>query len=143
MTGWIALLLVGGVALVLAEIILPGLICGIVGSAMIIGGLVLSAQTYPELAVPLLAGEIFGIGVLLVVGFYLISWSGGISGLTLKASQKPEDGYVNVTALRPSGTIEVAGERLDAVSASVYIDRDRPVRVVEVHGNRVVVEPEE
>ena len=154
--GWIALLLVGGVVLILAEILLPGLVCGIVGTVMIVGGLFLSAQTYPELAVPLLAGEIFGVGVLLVAGFYLISWTGSLAGLKLKMAQNPEDGYVSVptdtrllgqrgaalTTLRPSGTIEIAGERLDAVSNGVYIDKGRTVRVIEVHGNRVVVEPE-
>ena len=41
----------------------------------------------------------------------------------------------------PAGTIRIGKERVDAVSAGSFIERDVEVRVVEVEGTRVVVEP--
>jgi membrane-bound ClpP family serine protease len=68
-----------------------------------------------------------------------------------------EDGYTNaitdgslvgrtavvLTALRPAGTVQLDGRRIDAVSNGMFIDKDAEVRIVEVHGNRVVVESTE
>ncbi|MCC6486790.1 MAG: NfeD family protein, partial [Candidatus Hydrogenedentes bacterium] len=44
------------------------------------------------------------------------------------------------TALRPAGTIVVNGKRVSAVSTGDFISEGTAVRVVEAHGNRVVVE---
>ena len=46
-----------------------------------------------------------------------------------------------ITILRPAGTIRIGSERVDAVSNGGFIDKNVDVRVVEVDGNRVVVEP--
>ena len=43
--------------------------------------------------------------------------------------------------LEKEGTIRIGKERVDAVSAGSFIERDVEVRVVEVEGTRVVVEP--
>ena len=45
-----------------------------------------------------------------------------------------------VTALRPAGSIALGEQRLDVVTRGEFIEVDSPVRIVEVHGNRVVVE---
>lgn len=42
--------------------------------------------------------------------------------------------------LRPSGTAYIEGRKLDVVSRGDFIPRQTPVVVVEVHGNRIVVE---
>ncbi len=42
--------------------------------------------------------------------------------------------------LRPSGTAYFDGRKLDVVTYGDYIARQTPVRIVEVHGNRIVVE---
>jgi membrane-bound serine protease (ClpP class) len=42
--------------------------------------------------------------------------------------------------LRPSGTAYFGDRKLDVVTYGNYIPRQRPVRIVEVHGNRIVVE---
>lgn len=44
-----------------------------------------------------------------------------------------------LTALRPVGTCEIAGRRVDTVAEGVMIDRGERIRVVDVQGNRVVV----
>lgn len=48
---------------------------------------------------------------------------------------------VAITPLRPAGTIRIGQKRVDAVSSGSYIDRDEAVRVIQVEGTRVVVEP--
>jgi membrane-bound serine protease (ClpP class) len=74
--------------------------------------------------------------------------------LTQKHAQLAEAGYVSavsdasllnhtgrvLTALRPSGTIVVDNKRVDAVSEGVFIEEGTRVRVMQVHGSRVVVE---
>ena len=45
-----------------------------------------------------------------------------------------------VTPLRPGGEIAIDGRTIDVVSLGDWIDAGQPVRVVEVHGNRIVVD---
>ena len=45
-----------------------------------------------------------------------------------------------VCELRPSGQMEIAGKLVDVVSNGTWVPAGRTVRIVEVHGNRVVVE---
>ena len=45
-----------------------------------------------------------------------------------------------IAGLRPSGRAEIEGQAVDVVSQGAWIERGSLVRVVEVHGNRVVVE---
>ncbi len=47
---------------------------------------------------------------------------------------------VTVTTLRPSGSIDIDGRVLDAISAGEYLPRDVAVRVAVVRGGRVWVE---
>jgi membrane-bound serine protease (ClpP class) len=42
--------------------------------------------------------------------------------------------------LRPGGTAYFDGRKIDVVTLGDYIRRESPVRIVEVHGNRIVVE---
>ncbi len=42
--------------------------------------------------------------------------------------------------LRPGGSAYFAGRKIDVVTLGDYIRRETPVRIVEVHGNRIVVE---
>jgi len=49
-------------------------------------------------------------------------------------------GRVSGTGLHPVGVAEFNGQRVDVVSLGNWIDPGRKVKVVEVHGNRIVVE---
>ena len=154
MIWWIVLLFVAGIILILAEFILPGAICGILGVVAVIASATLGAKTYPDQAFLIILGEIAAAVLALVVGMVLITRTAGLTGLTLREAQDADEGYVNVvtdttlvgargvsiTPLRPSGTIEVNGNRLDAVTDNVFLELGTPIRVVEVHGNRIVVE---
>ena len=46
-----------------------------------------------------------------------------------------------LSTLRPAGVAEIGDDRVDVVTDSEYIDAGVAVRVIEVEGNRVVVEP--
>ena len=43
--------------------------------------------------------------------------------------------------MRPAGCADLDGVRLDVVTRGEFIDKDVPVTVIEVEGNRIVVEP--
>jgi membrane-bound serine protease (ClpP class) len=47
---------------------------------------------------------------------------------------------VTKTQLRPSGVAEISGERVNVVSEGMIIEPGTPVQVIEVTGNRVVVQ---
>ena len=46
---------------------------------------------------------------------------------------------MTVTRCRPSGMAEVDGRRVDVVAEGMMIDVNRPVEVIGVEGNRVIV----
>lgn len=46
---------------------------------------------------------------------------------------------LTVTALRPAGMAIIDGKKVDVVTLGDFIEKDLPVRVVDISGNRVVV----
>jgi membrane-bound serine protease (ClpP class) len=48
---------------------------------------------------------------------------------------------VALTDLRPVGRMEVDGEPFDALAEGIFVSRGTRVKVIAVHGNRIVVEP--
>lgn len=48
---------------------------------------------------------------------------------------------VATTDLRPTGRADFAGLRLDVTSATDFVSKDTPIRIVGVDGTRIVVEP--
>jgi len=71
----------------------------------------------------------------------------------LSAEEKADAGYtsrtnysdllgaegVAATTLRPAGTAEINGKRIDVVTDSEYIEHGKPIIVTAVEGMRVVV----
>lgn len=45
-----------------------------------------------------------------------------------------------LTTLRPSGTGAFDDERMDVVTAGEFIEKETPIRIIEAHGNRIIVE---
>ncbi|MBI2424571.1 MAG: hypothetical protein HYV27_17195 [Candidatus Hydrogenedentes bacterium] len=147
-------LLIGGIVLIIAEFLLPHGIAGGVGILMVIGSTGMAIYQFPDLAMFIVAGEVLGVICAIAIGFYGMTKGKWGNLLVNTAEQRAEEGYVNqqsplfllgstgtvMTALRPAGTIVVEGERYDAVSEGAFIDQGASVRVLEVHGNRIVVE---
>ncbi|MDZ5712213.1 NfeD family protein [Jeotgalibacillus haloalkalitolerans] len=142
-----------GVGLVIAEFFVPGGILGIAGLVAIVVSILLAGESIAfmgiALSVALLAAVI---GMVIMVKF-LGKNLHLLKKIILSDSTNTESGYVsNInrheligqtgitrTALRPSGTIIIENERIDAVSEGSYINKDQKVLVVKVEGSRIVV----
>lgn len=154
---WVILLFVAGMALILAEFILPGAVLGVLGAIALIISTGLGVVFYPDYAIFIVALEVVGACLGIALGIWILARTKAGRALTLEHSQRAEDGYSNMasdetllnavgeafTALRPAGTIMIDGRRVDAVSNGAFLVKGARVRVVEVHGNRVVVEAED
>lgn len=154
MIWWALFLFLAGMILVLAEFIVPGGICGAMGVIILVLSGALAIQTYPDYVLTIVLVELAGVAVCVVLGLFLLARTGAGRALKLETRQNVEDGYVNMesdisligasgvvfSALRPAGSILVNGRRIDAVSDGTFIEKDARVRIVDVRGNRVVVE---
>ena len=99
-------------------------------------------------------GELIGLVASFFLGMYLLSRTRIGDHLVMHKRLKASDGWVApsedlalvgsegdvLTALRPAGSITVEGRRIDAVSVGEFIDKGARICVIEVEGNRVVVE---
>ncbi|HEX8319923.1 NfeD family protein [Longimicrobium sp.] len=159
--GWEPLLiLMAGIVLLLVELfVLPGFgVAGILGVlAMIAGVAIVLGGPTPGAGDAALAGfavvsalTLLGVAAWAIVasrrGGYKALFGGTLDreGGYLAAVPRPElEGLqgVAITNLRPAGTAEVAGERLDVVSDGGWIDAGTPVRVLRAEGYRHVVQP--
>lgn len=154
MIGWALVLVLCGIVLVVVEFIVPGWICGVFGILLMCAGGYMGIQARPEYILYIIFGELFALMGCVVAGMYLLSKGRAGKWLRLDTAQRAEEGWVNepsdlsligregvvFSALRPAGAIEIGGQRIDAVSDGAFIDQGARVRVIEVHGNRVVVE---
>lgn len=155
MIWWVVFFFLTGMFLILAEFIVPGGICGLVGGLLVLASGGIGVYTFPEYALEIVTGELVGAALCITFGIIFLSRSRTAKKLFLDATQQAEAGFVSavsdtaligrtgtaLTVLRPAGAIQIDGRRVDAVSTGVYIEKESMVRVTEVHGNRVVVEP--
>jgi len=151
---WVLLMFLAGMALILAEFLVPGAICGIAGVCLLFASGGMAIYAYPEYAFWVVIAEFAGAIASVMLGFYLFPRIGLGKRMILHADQTVENGWVSnetdtslrgklgvvFSALRPSGMIEIGSQRLGAVSTGDFIGKGETVRIIEVHGNRVVVE---
>lgn len=156
MSGWEAILLflVGIILLAVEVLVLPGFgIAGVVGIAALIISVVLATPSM-EQAVMSLVLSLLGTIVFLILSFKFLPTRRVWQKLVLGVKQETESGYVApelslnrflgaegvaLTVLRPAGTAEINGERVDVVAEGNYIAANTPIKVVKVEGTRVVV----
>lgn len=153
-TVWILLLFVAGTALVFTEFFMPGLVLGTLGALCLLASAVLAVIYEGTNAVFILAAEAVVLAGTICFGLYLMPRTRVGRALILQKSEELEDGWVASetdptlmgalgeahTPLRPAGTVFIRDKRISAVTVGDYIEQGTPVRVVEVQGNRVVVE---
>lgn len=154
MIWWVVILFAAGATLVTVEFVVPGGICGTAGALLIIVSAVMGCYHYPGSWLPILLLEFLGTICCVLLGIYLLPRSPFGKLLMLGDAQKADEGWVNetgntelagtmgavVTPLRPVGTVELGTERVQAVSDGAFIEAGAVVKVIEVHGNRIVVE---
>lgn len=147
------ILYVIGIALLVLEVFLPTFgIIGILGIISVIIGTVLTADDWQSgLLSMLIALLIFGIAF--AIAARLLGRKGFWNRFVLSERLTSEDGYVSqsskaqflgqegiaLTPLRPSGTADIQGQRIDVVTNGEFIKVGSKVRVIEVEGARIVV----
>lgn len=147
------MLFVIGAILLIAELFISGGIAGIIGLLAVIGSIILAGAN----PVFMVTSVLIAIAIATVGAVILIKFFGKklhlLNRLVLMDSTDTESGYVSnekrselvgqtgitLTALRPSGTVELNGNRIDVVSDGGYIDKGVQVIVVKTEGSWVVV----
>ena len=145
----------GSIILIGLELVTPGIgIFGVAGVIMLFGSLFYMLGATAEAVYILAGGTVLACIVFYFIGKHLPK-SKLLNRIALHNRSTKEKGYTSqvdqskylyqrgttITILRPAGTIRIGKERVDAVSNGSFIDRDVEVRVVQVEGSRVVVEP--
>ena len=149
MLPWIILLCIVGLALVFAEMLIPGFgVFGILGSVCLLGTAFLVAKVYGITAFLIRV-------VLLVIAFALMivlaKKSGFYNKVVLRDKQEAQDfdestlqgllgaEGVTQTTLRPFGVADFQGKMVDVCSNGDFIDRGKRVRVTQIQGKTVTV----
>ncbi|MBI4557838.1 MAG: hypothetical protein HY706_09655 [Candidatus Hydrogenedentes bacterium] len=152
---WVLILFCAGAALLIAEFFVPGLVCGVLGGLCILGSCILGVWAYPDNALMVILLEILGTVVTVITGAVWFPHTRAAKAMILQTSQQAGAGWVAAetdntlmgavgevyTPLRPAGTVTVNSRRINAVADGSFIEKGEHVRVIEVQGNRVVVEP--
>lgn len=142
-----------GVLLLIVEMCHPGFgAAGVLGLVCLVADIFLTAKTVEQGLI--LTGIIAVIVViLLIISVTLVSKGKLPRTLTLKESTDRASGYIGgeslekylgkegraLTDLRPAGTAELEGERVDVLTRGEYLEAGTELIVTEVGGNRVVV----
>ena len=145
-------LLISGLLMVCLEIFLPGGIIGFFGALALIGAIVIGFLAFgPGTGVVIAVSIIIllGITVFLWIKFFPQSRIGksitlSADGKAFKSSSNKSSDLVGkegeaFTELRPAGVIIIDGSRYDVVTEGNLINKGKPVRVIKVQGNRIVV----
>ena len=146
--GLICLIYIIGLAIIFAELFVPGSFLGFIGAAVMITSMALAFYHHPPLY-----GLCLVFITLIVVPTMLIWW---LHRVSLDSSQNIEEGYtsadeslealkdkegVSLTILRPSGMAKIDGRRVDVTTETIVVEANTPIQVVKIEGNRVVVRP--
>jgi membrane-bound ClpP family serine protease len=151
----VSLVVVLGVVFVILEIVTPNFgFIGATGVVLLIAGIGALSQivSLTELVgiIALILIIIFGV----LIFTYRSATKGGISRtLVLKTTEDKDKGYVGVrelkemvglegvalTQLRPTGTGEFAGMRIDVVTEGDFISKGTKIKIIDVKGYRTIV----
>lgn len=159
------LMFIAGLILIATEIfIIPGFgIAGISGILLVVASLFLSligGRPFLDfeiisMAIIQLAGAITGSFIMILLLAKFLPKSTVFNRLVLSTATSAERGYVSnpdfkllvgkegiaLTTLRPAGTAEIDGEKVDVVADSEYIRHGTKIKVIKTEGARVVVMP--
>ncbi len=142
-----------GLILMVIEIYVPGFgIWGIAGITCFIIGIIVTADTLIE-ALILMMILLAIVGIIFSILLHSISKGKLPKNMVLSTSMKKEDGYIGtndmkyflnkqgvaLTTLRPVGTVDFDGVKLDVVSEGEFIPKGIQVKVIKVEGRRIVV----
>lgn len=156
---WSILLFSLGLILLFIEIFVPGFgFFGISGIISLVIGIIFAAPT-PIQGIITLGIALAATAILIPVLYKLLGGPRLFRRLVLEESETVDKGYVSrqphsyseligtsgeaVTSLRPTGTVQADGKKLDAISDGSYIPAGTRVRIIEARGSQIVVTAEE
>ena len=152
--GWMIILYIAGILLLLAEFFVPGAVLGILGAIAVVASGIWACYIYPDQAFAIVIADVVGVMVAILLGILLLTKTGLARGLVLDGTFPQDQGYVSdvtdqtllgavgevYSPLRPAGAVIIDNRRVSAVADGSFIEQGAQVRVIEVKGNRVVVE---
>lgn len=138
-----------GLVLLLIEFIVPGFtFTGLAGILLMSFSVILTVDNQ-------LYGTIMYVLVLTITGLVVVYlfkhgyYGEYIDKLLLKETSREESVYNNsiylgqkgvvITDMRPSGTVKIGDEKVDAISEGIYISKGEEVEVVKVEGNKIII----
>ncbi|WAA11501.1 NfeD family protein [Fervidibacillus halotolerans] len=147
------ILFVIGIVLIIVEIFIPGGIVGLIGLGSIFLSILVAGNNVVEMSINLLFAITVGIVAMVILMKFFGKKMTLFNKIVLRDSTSTEQGYVSnptrtdlidkigttITPLRPSGTILIGNERIDAVTEGGFIGSGKKIIVIEVEGPRVVV----
>lgn len=148
--------LIGGLLLIGAEIFLPGGVLGVFAVLCLIVSIIaaFASPLFTNQQALLMAFGILALSVIsMVLWMKLFPKTKAGGKLTLKTdladakAQEPgldeligKEG-VAVTDLKPSGIAMIDNHRIDVITQGEMIDKGKPIFVIDVNANRVIVKP--
>ena len=150
--GTVLLFLVGIVLIALEVFVIPGFgVVGVGGILALLASIILAAPNVTYGIIMLLAAIV---GATIIIVFVLKNkktrkiWNKIQLTHTEKGYSSDEGKFesflgqegIAVTILRPAGTVEIEGKRVDVVTAGEFIETGTKVKVVLVEGARIVVQ---
>lgn len=147
------ILLILGIILIVVELFVPGGILGFLGLGSILMSIILAGENVVFMTISLFIAITVAITAMVILVKFFGKKNRLIGKIVLRDSTSSDQGYVSnlsrtdllnkegitLTPLRPSGTIIIGNERIDAVTEGGFIDANAKVIVVKVEGVRVVV----
>jgi membrane-bound ClpP family serine protease len=150
-----AFLFILGLILLIVEMFIPGFgIAGGSGLVLLVTGIILTART-PFEAVVMVAILILLVALFLAIILRSMKRGKLSKKLILWSAAKHENGFsasadnsaligtkgVALTILRPAGSGEFDGRRLDVVTEGTFIESGTKIKIVRTEGRRIVVQP--
>ncbi|WP_036931793.1 NfeD family protein [Proteocatella sphenisci] len=146
------LLLSIGIALIFAELFVPGGILGTVGVVTVVWALSLMTDTFLGLMLAITVSFII-IGIAIYILIKLIPKEKIKNTLILTSSLNRSEGYstskdlqfyigkvgITESTLRPTGKAKIEGKIMDVVSEDKLIEKGKMVKVTYVDGTKVLV----
>ncbi|GKU81316.1 nodulation protein NfeD [Niallia sp. NCCP-28] len=154
LTGYESIILfVIGLGLIILEFFIAGGLAGILGSIAIIASLFLASSNVVHMGISILIAIVTSILAAIIMVKVLGRKMKFFKKMILTDSTSTESGYVSnktridlvgkvgitITALRPAGTVELEGERIDVVSEGNFIEKDKKVKIIKAEGSKIVV----
>ncbi|MCX7772120.1 MAG: hypothetical protein N2376_03295 [Clostridia bacterium] len=148
-----AIIFIIGILFLVFEMFHPGFgIPGAIGILMLVTGILITARSVFE-AVVMVIILLAVLGMALAVILHSATKGRLSKTLILKDSLSKEEGFIgtddmkyfigregfSLTTLRPAGTAEFDGVKLDVVTEGDYIEQNARIRVIQVNGRRIVV----